>query len=186
MLRLVLFAVAATQAAALPVAKDEALLQAPCGTAFISRDKPPLHRYADPCDGTTHVKGSLKPMERGTTGTVGSTRPPPPAPHPPPPPPPSPPADLCSCTGSGNQIHCTVTGNRYCSSTDACYAPTSEQHAFGKWSGLCRTRDRCSCTGQGNQIRCSESGIRYCASTQACYAPTSQDFGFGEWGSLCR
>lgn len=93
--------------------------------------------------------------------------------------------DMCSCTGSGNQIHCSETGNTYCGSHQACYAPMSEQREFGERSSLCRTKDRCSCTGKGNQFRC-DSGIRYCGGNQDCYAPPSEDFGFGEWGSLCR
>ena len=34
--------------------------------SLIARDKPPQYRSSDPCDGSVHVKGSLKPQERAS------------------------------------------------------------------------------------------------------------------------
>jgi len=65
----------------------------------------------------------------------------PPAPPLPPPAPPPPP-DMCECTGVGNQISCSGTGVRYCSSAEECFAPPGTPYPFGQWSDLCKQSRR--------------------------------------------
>jgi len=61
-----------------------------------------------------------------------------------PPSPPAPPAppDMCECTGVGNQISCSLTGVRYCSSAEECFAPPGTPYPFGQWSDLCKQSGR--------------------------------------------
>ena len=60
----------------------------------------------------------------------------------PPAPPPPPPLDMCECTGDGNQISCSLTGVRYCGSTEECFAPPGTSYPFGQWSDLCKQSGR--------------------------------------------
>ena len=52
------------------------------------------------------------------------------------------PPDMCECTGDGNQISCSLTGVRYCSSAEECFAPPGTSYPFGQWSDLCRQSRR--------------------------------------------
>ena len=97
---------------------------------------------------------------------------------------PAPPADMCQCTGVGNQISCSVTGERYCSAGDECFAPQGTSYPFGQWSDMCG--DMCQCTGDGNKIRCSATGERYCSAGDECFAPQGTSHLFGQWGEMCR
>ena len=55
--------------------------------------------------------------------------------------PPSPPANMCQCTGSGNEVSCSVTGTLHCASGEECYEATGTSHPFGQWGCLCRSPD---------------------------------------------
>ena len=52
------------------------------------------------------------------------------------------PPDMCECTGDGNQISCSLTGVRYCSSAEECFAPPGTSYPFGQWSDLCKQSGR--------------------------------------------
>ena len=51
-------------------------------------------------------------------------------------------ADMCECTGVGNQISCSLTGVRYCGGAEECFAPPGTSYPFGQWSDLCRQSGR--------------------------------------------
>jgi len=44
--------------------------------------------------------------------------------------------DMCECTGTGNEMSCSVTGQRYCNTGEECFATT--KYLFGQWSDMCR------------------------------------------------
>jgi len=96
-------------------------------------DPSPDNSYADD---SVAFEDSTYGLEWSGLGACPSPPTPPPQ-TPTPPPPTPPPADLCSCTGSGNQISCSSSGLRYCQWHEVCHAPTSQTFLFGEWGSLC-------------------------------------------------
>merc|ERR1711865_623110 len=41
--------------------------------------------------------------------------------------------NMCKCTGRGNEIHCSVTGQRHCAHDEECYGENNEVK-YGEWS----------------------------------------------------
>ena len=44
-------------------------------------------------------------------------------------------ADVCECTGNGNQMSCSASGDRYCGTGEECYATTKVP--YGQWDDIC-------------------------------------------------
>ena len=91
------------------------------------------------------------------------------------------PVDMCKCTGNGNEIECSITGKRHCSSNLECTGNVPLK--FGDW-GMCTLVDRCKCTGNGNEIECSVTGKRHCSSNQDCTGTVPR--AFGDWGMCTK
>ena len=47
--------------------------------------------------------------------------------------------DMCKCTGNGNEIQCSVTGQRYCASDEDCNG--KDEVEFGEWSKICKKKN---------------------------------------------
>jgi len=89
--------------------------------------------------------------------------------------------DWCTCTGEGNEMQCSLTGGRSCSSGDACFG--TDEVKYGDWSNICKKKDMCTCTGNGSEMQCSVTGGRFCSPADECFGTGSE---YGDWSNICR